>query len=128
MSEKLTDAAIDTLAHGLLEALIEREGGYVYHPADKGGPTRFGITQDVARAQGYHGDMRDLPRELDWIVGRACAFRAEERYPGVDALSDDIHAILQNRPPRARATGPVYRVAKFVRRNWVAVSAGTVVA
>jgi len=70
----------------------------------------------------------DLPRELDWIVGRACAFRAEERYPGVDALSDDIHAILQNRPPRARATGPVYRVAKFVRRNWVAVSAGTVVA
>ena len=23
----------------MIEALIEREGGYVYHPADKGGPT-----------------------------------------------------------------------------------------
>lgn len=63
MTERMTDAAIDTLAHGLVEALIEREGGYVNHPADKGGPTRYGITQDVARAQGYHGDMAKLPRE-----------------------------------------------------------------
>ena len=44
MTERMTDAAIDTLAHGLVEALIEREGGYVNHPADKGGPTRYGIT------------------------------------------------------------------------------------
>jgi len=28
----------------LIEALIEREDGYVDHPADKGGPTCFGIT------------------------------------------------------------------------------------
>jgi lysozyme family protein len=27
--------------------LIEREGGYVNHPADKGGPTCFGITETV---------------------------------------------------------------------------------
>ncbi len=68
-----------------------------------------------------------LPRELDWIVGRACAFRAEERYPGVDALTDDIQAVLQNRPPRARATGPVYRLGKFARRNWMAVTAAMLV-
>src|SRR3954447_25230255 len=48
---------------GLVEALIEREGGYVDNPADKGGPTCFGITQAVARAQGYAGPMRQLPRE-----------------------------------------------------------------
>lgn len=47
----------------LIEALIEREGGYVDHPADRGGPTRWGITERVARAQGYRGDMRDLPRD-----------------------------------------------------------------
>ncbi|MBY6205231.1 serine/threonine-protein kinase [Halomonas denitrificans] len=70
----------------------------------------------------------DLPRELDWIVGRACAFRAEDRYPGVDALIDDIRAVLENRPPRARATGPVYRIGKFVRRNRAAVAATTLVA
>src|SRR5438874_2243483 len=48
---------------GLIDALIEREGGYVDNSADKGGPTCFGITQAVARAQGYTGPMRQLPRE-----------------------------------------------------------------
>ena len=47
----------------LIDALIEREGGYADHPADKGGPTRFGITEAVARAHGYAGAMRELPRE-----------------------------------------------------------------
>jgi lysozyme family protein len=47
----------------LIDGLIEREGGYVNHPADKGGPTCFGITEAVARANGYRGAMRQLPRE-----------------------------------------------------------------
>ena len=51
---------IDTL----IEELIHREGGYTNHPADRGGPTRWGVTQIVARAHGYEGDMRHFPREL----------------------------------------------------------------
>ncbi len=47
---------------GLVDALIDREGGFVDNPADKGGPTCFGITQAVARANGYAGPMRQLPR------------------------------------------------------------------
>ena len=47
---------------GLIDALIDREGGFVDHPADRGGPTCFGITQAVARAHGYAGPMRLLPR------------------------------------------------------------------
>ena len=47
----------------LIDALIEREGGYVNHPADKGGPTCFGITEAVARAHGYAGLIRRLPRD-----------------------------------------------------------------
>ncbi len=47
----------------LLDELIEREGGYVDHPADRGGPTRFGITEAVARAHGYAGPMRLFPRD-----------------------------------------------------------------
>ena len=47
----------------LVERLIEREGGYVACAADAGGPTRFGITEAVARTNGYHGAMRDLPRD-----------------------------------------------------------------
>lgn len=46
----------------LIDDLIAREGGYVDHPADRGGATCFGITQAVARAQGYAGPMRQLPR------------------------------------------------------------------
>src|SRR5262245_11339992 len=47
----------------LIDELIEREGGYANHPADKGGPTKFGITEAVARAHGYGGAMAELPRD-----------------------------------------------------------------
>lgn len=46
----------------MIDALIDREGGYVNHPADKGGPTCFGITEAVARAHGYGGAMQSMPR------------------------------------------------------------------
>ena len=47
----------------LIDDVIGREGGYSNHPADRGGPTRWGITEAVARAHGFAGDMRDFPRE-----------------------------------------------------------------
>lgn len=47
----------------LIDAVIDREGGYVHHPADRGGPTRWGITEAVARQRGWTGDMRGFPRE-----------------------------------------------------------------
>jgi len=46
----------------LIDEVIGREGGYSNHPADKGGATRWGITESVARANGYKGDMRAYPR------------------------------------------------------------------
>ncbi|QHL90710.1 hypothetical protein GVO57_07500 [Sphingomonas changnyeongensis] len=46
----------------LIDELIGREGGFVDDPADRGGPTRWGITEQVARAYGYNGDMRQLAR------------------------------------------------------------------
>lgn len=48
----------------LIEELIDREGGYVDHPADRGGPTMFGITEAVARANGYKGETRRMPRTV----------------------------------------------------------------
>lgn len=48
----------------LIDDLIEREGGYVNHVADRGGPTSYGITEAVARANGYTGLMRDFKRDM----------------------------------------------------------------
>jgi lysozyme family protein len=38
------------------------EQGYSNNPADPGGATMWGITERVARANGYMGDMRQLPQ------------------------------------------------------------------
>lgn len=46
----------------IFDAVLDKEGGYVNHPDDKGGPTKWGITGKVARAHGYQGDIRDLTR------------------------------------------------------------------
>lgn len=47
----------------LIDAVIGREGGYSDHPADRGGATRWGITEAVARAHGYRETMRAYPRD-----------------------------------------------------------------
>ena len=48
----------------LIDELIAREGDFVDHPADNGGPTRWGITQAVARRHRYTGEMHKLPRHM----------------------------------------------------------------
>ena len=46
----------------IFNGIIGKEGDYVNNPDDAGGPTRWGITQRVARSHGYTGDMRSLTR------------------------------------------------------------------
>lgn len=46
----------------MIDGILEREGGYVDHPSDPGGATNWGITERVARANGYRGVMRSLPK------------------------------------------------------------------
>jgi lysozyme family protein len=57
---KMTDLGV----RELVDAVIAREGGFVDHPADRGGATNWGITEAVARQNGYSGPMRKLPRDL----------------------------------------------------------------
>lgn len=54
----------------IIDGLIGREKGYVDHPSDKGGPTNFGITLRVARANGYTGAMQDMPETLARAIYR----------------------------------------------------------
>jgi lysozyme family protein len=45
------------------DRLLGHEGGYSNNSADTGGETMWGVTARVARADGYLGEMRDLPRD-----------------------------------------------------------------
>lgn len=74
-----------------IDELIEREGGeqYTDHPSDRGGPTRWGVTEQVARAFGYKGDMRELPREVAVQI-YAERYWFQPRFNEVDGLSAKI--------------------------------------
>ena len=95
----------------VIDALIALEGGYVDHPADRGGPTRFGITEQVARAWGYAGDMRDLPRETAEAIYL-------ERYwtgPGFNQVAARTDAIAEELLDTGVNMGPMV-ASKFLQR------------
>lgn len=66
--------------------LLGVEGDYSNHPADPGGKTRYGVSEAVARAAGYRGDMRELPVSLAQQIYRReywDAVRADELPPAL---------------------------------------------
>lgn len=53
------------------EDLLKVEGGFVNDPNDSGGATKYGVTEAVARANGYSGPMKDLPLSLAKSIYKA---------------------------------------------------------
>lgn len=56
---KVVLAALSAIAASILAV----EGGYVNNRNDPGGETNHGVTAVIARADGYTGAMRNLPKE-----------------------------------------------------------------
>lgn len=77
----------------LIDAVIGKEGGYSDHPADRGGATMWGITEQVARAFGYDGDMRALPRAVAVDIYRQRYWTAP-RLPLIEPISPVLAAEL----------------------------------
>lgn len=48
----------------VIDEVIGKEGRYANNPNDRGGETMWGITAAVARANGYTGPMKDMPRSV----------------------------------------------------------------
>lgn len=71
--------AIDTI----IERVLANEGSYANDARDAGGETNFGITIATARAQGYAGAMRDMPRSFAVEVYR----RQYVTAPGFDRIA-----------------------------------------
>lgn len=75
----------------MVDHLIGVEGGYANNPNDAGGETIWGITVAVARANGYTGAMRDMPREEAAAIYLRQYFIA----PGFDKVSAQSEAVAE---------------------------------
>jgi lysozyme family protein len=74
----LTESAIQAV----IADILDREDGYTDNPADRGGATNFGITQDTANDYGL-GDVRNLTRDQ-----AAAAYVRMFHDWGIDAIPD----------------------------------------
>jgi eukaryotic-like serine/threonine-protein kinase len=65
------------------------------------------------------------PNDLDLsaIISNATAHLKQDRYPSVEALSQDVAAWQAGKPVSARKGGHVYVISKFVKRHLFAVGA-----
>ena len=75
------------------DLLITHEGGFSNHPDDPGGATMYGVTEKVARAEGFTGSMRNFSlndaktiyRKNYWDACRCDQMPDTLRYPLFDA-------------------------------------------
>ena len=103
----------------LIDDVIGREGGYSNHPADRGGPTRWGITEAIARAHGFAGDLRALPREEAAAIYR----RIYWLRPGFDRVAEIAPRIAAELFDTGVNMGPEV-AAGFVQRALNALNRG----
>jgi lysozyme family protein len=81
------------------DRLIGHEGGYSNHPSDPGAETMWGVTARVARANGYSGDMRALPREKAKQIYLAKYWEPVRAYELPDAIRFDVFDAAVNSGP-----------------------------
>ena len=103
----------------LIDDVIGREGGYSNYPADRGGPTRWGVTQAVARSHGFTGDMRSYPRDQAVAVYR----RLYWVRPGFDRVAEHAPSIAAELFDTGVNMGPAV-VIGFLQRALNALNRG----
>jgi eukaryotic-like serine/threonine-protein kinase len=81
----------------------------------------------TAAGPGGTGISRNMWGDLDTIALMALRKEPSLRYGSVAELVDDIHRYRDGMPVRARVPSARYRLAKFARRNRLAVAAGGLV-
>lgn len=77
----------------IINSILVAEGGYVNDSLDAGGETNYGITATVAKANGYYGNMKDLPRATAIQIYKN-RYWFEPKFDKVAMLSPDIAAEL----------------------------------
>jgi len=79
---------------GLIKRVLKREGGYVNHPADRGGPTNFGITQKTLSA--WLGRPATIQEVKSLTVATAIEIYAQLYYskPRINKLPTQIQEFI----------------------------------
>lgn len=77
-----------------LEQLLRREGGYVNHPNDKGGPTKYGITQAVLSEWLGHPASMDEVKNLSVELAKEIYGDRYYRAPKIDTLPEALQPQL----------------------------------
>jgi len=100
-----------SLRDQIINAIIDREGGYVNDPADSGGETKFGITETTARGYGYSGSMPDMSRQVAYEI------YADKYWASLnaDSLLLQHNKIAEEVVDTGVNMGPV-RAARFLQR------------
>ena len=83
------------------------------------------VSEDVPRRASAH--VGQLRGDLDAILTKSLEKRPEQRYGSVQALTDDVRRHLDGFAVEARGRSSLYRATRFVRRNWIAVTAATTI-
>ncbi|MHC5113003.1 MAG: serine/threonine-protein kinase [Planctomycetota bacterium] len=91
--------------------------------------TRPSSPEEVARRRATSPDKlrRHIQGDLDNIVMKALAKEPERRYASVEQLLADIDRYREGLPILARKDTILYRGAKFVKRNRLAVASGVLI-
>jgi eukaryotic-like serine/threonine-protein kinase len=74
------------------------------------------------------GFVRRISDELDTVLLKALKKNPVERYATAHAFADDLRRIMNHQPIAAKPDRRWYRLAKFVRRNRLAMATAAVVA
>lgn len=78
----------------IINDLIKREGGFVNHPSDRGGPTKFGVTQatlsDWTGKKATAADVQALDKKTAFEI----YYRDYYQRPNIDELPHDIQEVM----------------------------------
>lgn len=78
----------------LIAGIIDREGGFVNHPADRGGPTQFGITKArYERTVGHSVTLDEFKARCTLDVARGI-YRDDYLKPWLWVTKDRLRALL----------------------------------
>ena len=78
----------------MIDEILVKEGGYVNHPADRGGPTNFGITQKTLSRYLEVAVTAEMVKALDVETARDIYELNYYRIPRIDKLPPPIQPFL----------------------------------